>query len=202
MKNKTQKILLKLLAIILIILIFGFDKEIISILPYSYIEHPIFQFYLSITPTDAFNTDFVAIILSLILTFSSFILIIIKKNNRKHFLLFSISFFVLSIFSAYITFSRNNYYSVQLKNNYEDEIKHINIDGVRKIQQLEPNEKKWIIYKSRYPNANENNYNTWHQIDYVLKKSRLQIYISSAESMKLIRIPTDNDDPGGVKSIK
>lgn len=181
---------------------FGFDKEIISILPYSYIEKPFFQFYLKFTPTDPIITDLLALLLSLILALTSLVFIIIKKDNRIRFLLFFLSFLTIAILSLYITLTRNNYYSVQIENCYKEEIKYINVDGKRKIKQLKPNEKRWIIYKSSYPNKKDNSGETWRHIDYVINESRLQIYVFTRDSMEIIRIPEDNNDPGGIKKYK
>jgi hypothetical protein len=178
----------------------GFDKEILYKLPYRYIEKTFFQIYLSITPSDPLFSDLIDLLLSIIVGTISFILLVIKKENKRRHFLFTLSFIITAILSFYIALTRNNFYSVKLQNCYESNIKFIDFDGKRKIKILKPNEKKWIIYSSDYPNKKDNTGETWHTIHFKLDKSRHSISVFTLDAMKTIKIPDDNDNPGGVQN--
>lgn len=178
-------------------MIFGYDKEIISILPYRYVEKPFFQIYLASTPSGAIFTDLIALLISIIGGSRCFVLLV-KKNNTKRYLLLTLSFIITVIATISITFTRNNYYSVELKNSYKTDIKYIDFDGKRKIGSLKPGQSKWIIYKSNYPNKMDNAGETWRTINFTINKSRQGITVFTEDSMKKIRIPDDNNSPGGI----
>lgn len=189
------------LVLTVMLLVFGYDKEVISFLPYRFIEKPFFQFYLNITPSDAIWTDALAFLLSVILGIRSMIYFIKKEDKRIRYLFFVIIFIMVGISSLFILFTRNNYYSVQLVNSNDEKIKFIDFDGVRKLKSLKPNEGKWIIYKSNYPNKRDNTGETWRRINYTNNNSRQGIDVFTEDAMKTIKIPDDNDNPGGIRRL-
>jgi hypothetical protein len=185
------------LIICTLLLLFGYDKQILSILPYRYIQKPFFQEYISLTFFSGVITDLLAILISFIIVIRCF-LFIIKRNNKNRYLIYFLSSIILLIVSITILWSREQYLAFELKNCFKTDIKYINIDGERKIQLLKPKEKKWILYKDNYSDHYSNGGEIISfKLTFTRNKSRLGMYVFSPKS--LIKIPDDNDDPGGLK---
>lgn len=189
---KIRKILLISFLIPVLFIIWGYDKQILSSIPYRFIQKSFFQFYLSISPSDSIVSDLFAALASLILTIVSLVLIFIIKTKKWQFGLFSVLYFLLTILSLSIALTRTNYYSVKIVNNHEKNIININFDGQRKIKSLEPTNGKWIIYRSVYPNEQDNFGSTWHRIDYTIHNSKTSITLPTGENMRCIIIPDDD----------
>lgn len=198
-KMKIRKILLISFLIPVLFIIWGYDKQILSSIPYRFIQKSFFQFYLSISPSDSIVSDLFAALASLILSIISLIFVFIVKTKKWQLGLFSGLYFFLILVSIFIALTRTNFYSVKIVNNYESKITNIGFDGKRKIKALKPNEKKWIIYHSNYPNIQDNMGSTWHTVFYEKQGSKMSITLMTGETMREIIIPDDDEHPGGIQ---
>lgn len=194
---KARNILFIAFLIPVLLIIWGYDKQILSSIPYRYIQKSFFQFYLSISPSDSILTDLYASFASLILSIVSLIFVFIVKTKKLQLVLFSGLYFFLVLVSLSISLTRTNFYSVKIVNNYENKITNIEFDRKRKIKTLRPNEKKWIIYHSNYPNIQNNMGSTWHTIYYEKQGSKMSITLMTGETMREIIIPDNDQNPGG-----